>query len=50
MLEYAHWPGAEKVDRLVVVGDVAQSATSCAYLAELRDRFAVPVEYMHLPG
>ena len=49
LLEYAHWPAAEKVDRMVVVGDAAATPNSRAYLDALRDRYGLPLEYMHLP-
>ena len=38
LLEYAHWPGAEPVDELVVASDRPLDADAAAWLAELRDR------------
>ena len=34
---------------MVVVGDAAATPNSRAYLDALRDRYGLPLEYMHLP-
>lgn len=45
LLEYAHWPGAEPVDELVVASDRPLDADAAAWLAELRDRYGFALGY-----
>jgi hypothetical protein len=45
LLEYAFWPGAPNVTRLVVVGETAIDESGAEYLRRLRERFALPLEY-----
>jgi len=45
LLEYAFWPGAPSVGRLVVVGEFPIDKDGAAYLDGLRERFSLPIEY-----
>ena len=48
LLEYAFWPGGPAVARLVVVGEPEQDEECWEYLRTLRDRFALPLEYLRV--
>jgi hypothetical protein len=45
LLEYAFWPGAPNVTRLVVVGEAAIDTNGADYVRRLQDRFSLPLEY-----
>jgi hypothetical protein len=45
LLEYAYWPGAPEVTRLIVVGAGPLDETGQSYLASLRSRFHLPIDY-----
>jgi len=45
LLEYAFWPGAPKVTRLIVVGEAAIDEHGVEYLRCLQKRFSLPLEY-----
>jgi hypothetical protein len=45
LLEYAFWPGAPNVTRLIVVGEAAIDESGVDYLRCLQERFALPLEY-----
>ena len=47
LLEYAQWPGAEDVDRLVVVGEHPATLDTTRYLAALQDQYGLPLSYLH---
>lgn len=48
LLEYAYWPGSPTVERLIIVGEAPLDADATAYLAQLRQRFGLPLEYEQL--
>ena len=48
LLEYSFWPGAQIAERLIVVGEPALDEESKSYLARLRERFNLPLEYQQL--
>ena len=45
LLEYCFWPGAQEAERLVIVGEPPLDTDAGLYLATLRKRFALPIEY-----
>jgi hypothetical protein len=45
LIEYSFWPGAQRADRLVVVGEPAYDAEARAYIKKLRKDFSLPIEY-----
>jgi hypothetical protein len=45
LLEYSYWPGAVLAEKLIIVGEPALDLDSEKYLATLRERFSLPVEY-----
>ena len=45
LLEYSHYPNAERASKLIVVAPVSLSSDSKRYLAKLRSLFAVPIFY-----
>lgn len=45
LLEYSFWPGHQQASKLFVVGEAALSAEGGQYLALLRKRFRIPIEY-----
>jgi hypothetical protein len=45
LMEYSYWPGAERADRLVIVGEAELDNQAKAYLKFLRKTFSLPVEY-----
>jgi hypothetical protein len=45
LLEYSFWPGNQRASRLFVVGEAPLSAEGGQYLALLRKRFRIPIEY-----
>ena len=45
LLDYGCWPGIEKTDRLVVVGEPSLTPAENAYLAALNLNFPRPIEY-----
>ncbi len=45
LLEYAFWPGAPHVTRLIVVGEAAIDNNGAEYLHRLKERFSLPLEY-----
>ncbi len=45
LLEYSYWPGAQKADRLVIVGEAPYDKKAAAYIKTLRKDFSLPVEY-----
>jgi hypothetical protein len=45
LLEYSFWPGANKAERLVIVGKAKLDVPGKSYLDYLRKEFALPVEY-----
>jgi hypothetical protein len=49
LLEYAFWPGAPNVTRLVVVGETPIDNSGAVYLRCLRERFSLPLEYEQIP-
>jgi hypothetical protein len=48
LLEYAFWPGAPDVSRLIVAGPVPLDEEARAYLRCLKERFSLPLEYEHV--
>ena len=48
LLEYAHWPGAELVDELVVASDRPLTEAAEAWLRELVDRYGLPLRYFEV--
>jgi hypothetical protein len=47
LLEYSFWPGAHEAEKLIIVGEPSLDADAEFYLATLRKRFALPIEYQH---
>jgi hypothetical protein len=47
LLDYAYWPTASRCDTLLIVGPSAAGKEDLAYLATLRQRFGIPVHYLH---
>lgn len=45
MLEYSCWPGAQMAEELIILGEHTLDADSKHYLAILRKRFSLPIEY-----
>lgn len=45
LLEYSYWPGAQVAERLIVIGEPSLDSESAQYLATLRQRFSLPLEY-----
>jgi hypothetical protein len=45
LLEYSFWPRVQEAARLIVVGEPALDQDTSAFLARLRDQFALPVYY-----
>ena len=45
LLEYAFWPGAPAVERLIVVGESPLDKDAADYLCSLKKRFSLPIEY-----
>jgi len=45
VLEYSFWPGAQEAEKLVIVGEPALDGDAERYLATLRGRFSLPIEY-----
>jgi hypothetical protein len=45
LLEYSFWPGSQSATRLVVVGETPLDDDGAAYLARLKQQFALPLEY-----
>jgi hypothetical protein len=46
LLEYSFWPGNPGASKLIIVGEPPQSAQSAKYLSRLREKFALPIQYM----
>lgn len=47
LMEYAYWPTTTRCDTLLIVGPGVASARDRAYLATMRERFGIPVHYLH---
>jgi hypothetical protein len=45
LMEYSFWPGAQRADRLVVVGEPAYDVEAKAYIKKLQKDFSLPIEY-----
>ena len=45
LLEYSFWPGAQRAEKLIVVGEPVLDADSEKYLVTLREQFSLPIEY-----
>jgi hypothetical protein len=45
LLEYSYWPGAQEADKLIIVGEAYLDIEAKLYLASLRERFGLPIEY-----
>jgi len=45
MLDYSFWPGAQEARRLTIVGEPILDSESRAFLALLRERFSLPINY-----
>lgn len=45
LLEYSYWREAQVAERLIVVGEASLDRESALYLATLRQRFTLPLEY-----
>jgi hypothetical protein len=48
LLEYAYWPGAQKAERLIIVGEPELKDEARLYLTRLRQQFSLPVHYQQL--
>lgn len=47
LMEYAYWPTASRCDTLLIVGPGAARARDRAYLTAMRERFGIPIHYLH---
>jgi hypothetical protein len=45
LLEYAFWPGAPRVTRLIIVGETTIDGDGAEYLRYLKNQFSLPLEY-----
>jgi hypothetical protein len=48
LLEYAYWPGAQEAERLIICGDCPLDNAGAMYLAALRRRFHLPIDYQQI--
>jgi hypothetical protein len=48
LLEYAHWPSADRASEIVIVGEATLDADGEAYLRLLRERYALPLWYRRI--
>ena len=48
LLEYSLWPGGQEAARLFVVGEAPLDADGKAYLAKLKSRFQLPLDYLSI--
>jgi hypothetical protein len=44
-MEYAYWPGAREAKRLIVCGESPLDGDGETYLRQLKNRFALPIDY-----
>jgi hypothetical protein len=45
LLEYSFWPSLQEANRLIIIGEPALDGDTQAFLARLRNQFALPVYY-----
>jgi len=45
LMEYAYWPGAREAKRLIICGESALDGDGGTYLRQLKNRFALPIDY-----
>ena len=45
LLDYSHYPGSYRADRLVVVGEAPSTDEDRAYLKLVREGFKLPIQY-----
>jgi hypothetical protein len=48
LLEYSFWPGAQEAEKLIVVGEPSLDWDAEQYLATLKTRFFLPIEYCQI--
>ena len=48
LIEYCHWPSADRASEMIVVGEAKLDSDSRAYLRLLRDRFGLPIWYRRI--
>lgn len=48
VVEYAHWPTANRARELIVVGEAELDADSTVYLRSLRERYHLPLYYRRI--
>lgn len=48
LIEYCHWPSADRAIELIVVGEAELDSDSRAYLDLLRQRFGLPIWYRRI--
>lgn len=48
LLEYSHWPTGMSACKLIVVGENEIDGDGTAYLADLKQTYKLPIEYMHI--
>ena len=48
LIEYSHWPSADRASEIVIVGEAELDSDSKAYLHFLRQRFGLPLWYRHI--
>jgi len=46
LLEYSFWPGAQVAEKLIIVGEPPLDEQTKEYLVTLRQKFALPLEYL----
>ena len=49
LLEYSYWPGSQNVEKIWIVGPNPTTEKTEEYLHLLRDRFRMPIGYIHQP-
>jgi hypothetical protein len=45
LLEYSFWPGAQRAEKLVIVGEPVLDREAERYINILREQFSLPIEY-----
>jgi hypothetical protein len=49
LLEYSHYPNAEKAKSLIIVGDEKETREDKQYLQFLKDKYGLPLKYIYWP-
>ncbi|MEZ6096885.1 MAG: hypothetical protein R3C03_22135 [Pirellulaceae bacterium] len=46
LLEYSYWPGSQKADRLIIVGEGKLDQAAKQFIEMLQSQFNIPIEYL----